>query len=238
MKIVTNTAIIESRSKWAKRIAPLTMIFLVGGLITNFMSVNRPELFRLTLLLLALGFIFATISSYLVNRWVREPRADQVLEAILKKFGKEFILFNYTSTPPHILMTPTRLYVIVVKQQDGQVTVKGSRFSRKFTWRRLLRFFADEGMGAPVAEAESYVDKLHKFLTKTLPEGEDLPELAPLVIFSNKEVELIVNDPVIPVMRSNELKSYLRDNDKIRNISAAQRHALTEIIGGEWSRQA
>lgn len=238
MKIVTNTAIIESRSKWAKRIAPLTMIFLVGGLISNFMSINRPELFRLTLFLLALGFIFATISSYLVNRWVREPRADQVLEAILKKFGKEFVLFNYTSTPPHILTTPTRLYVIVVKQHDGQITVKGSRFSRKFTLRRLLRFFADEGMGAPVAEAQSYMEKLHKFLKSSLPEGEELPEIAPLIIFSNKDVELTVNDPVIPVIRSNELKTYLRDNDKVRNISAAQRHTLTEIIGGEWSQQA
>ena len=61
MKAVTNTQIIESRSKWAKRIAPLTMIFLVGGLITNFLSIKQPQYFRPTLILLALGFVFATI---------------------------------------------------------------------------------------------------------------------------------------------------------------------------------
>lgn len=237
MKVITNTDIIESRAKWAKRIAPLTMIFLVAGLITNFLSINRPEYFRLTLLLLALGFIFATISSYLVNRWVNEPRADQVLATTLKKFGKGFVLFNYTSPPSHVLLTPSRLYTIVVKKHDGQVTARGRRISRKFTWKRLLRFFADEGMGAPIAEAESNASKLHQLLKKNLPDGEELPEIKPLVIFSNPEVDLTVEDPALPVMRSNEIKTYFRDNDKIKNISASQRHTLVDIIGGEWTAQ-
>ena len=84
MKVVTNTKIIETRVKWAKRIAPLTMLFLIGGLITNFMSINQPEYFRITMILLAIGFVFAIFSSYLANRWVREPRADQILENMLK----------------------------------------------------------------------------------------------------------------------------------------------------------
>ncbi len=33
MKVTTNEALIEQRSKWAKRLAPLTMLFLIGGLI-------------------------------------------------------------------------------------------------------------------------------------------------------------------------------------------------------------
>ena len=32
MKAFTNTNLIETRAKWAKRIAPLTMFFLIGGL--------------------------------------------------------------------------------------------------------------------------------------------------------------------------------------------------------------
>ena len=56
MKVVTNTKIIETRVKWAKRIAPLTMLFLIGGLITNFMSINQPEYFRITMILLAIAF--------------------------------------------------------------------------------------------------------------------------------------------------------------------------------------
>jgi hypothetical protein len=232
MRVYTNNQLITSRAKWARRIAPLTMFFLIGGLITNFMSMNQPQYFQPTLILLALGFVFATASSHLVNRWVREPRADQVLSATLKKFGNDFALFNYTAPPPHVLLTPSRLYAIVVKNQDGQITVNGRRFSRKFTWSRFFRFFADEGLGSPAAEAENRVDKLEKFLRQNLGEA-DLPEIKPLIIFTHKDVELVVENADIPVMRTNELKTYLRDQEKSRTISAPQRHKLSQLLAGQ-----
>jgi hypothetical protein len=233
MRVYTNTEIIQSRAKWARRIAPLTMLFLIGGLITNFMSMSQPQYFQPTLILLALGFVFATASSHLVNRWVREPRADQVLTATLKKFGNDFVLFNYTAPPPHVLLTPSRLYAVVVKNQDGQIIVNGRRYSRKFTWNRFFRFFADEGLGSPPAEAENRLDKLEKFLRKNLTE-EEIPELKPLIIFTHKNVELTVNNSDIPVMRTNELKTYLREQEKNRAISATQRQKLTQLLGGQW----
>lgn len=233
MRVYTNTEIIANRSKWAKRVAPLTMLFLIGGLVTNFMSINQPQYFQITMILLALGFIFATISSYLVNRWVREPRADQVLSATLKKFGNDFLLFNYTSKVPHVLLTPSRLYAIVVKNQDGQISVNGRRFSRKFTFSRFLKFFADEGMGTPHIEAESRADSLVKLLRKTMPD-EEIPEIRPLIIFSNKNVDLTVNNPDIPVMRPGELKTFLREQDKNRTVSAVQRQKLAESLAGQW----
>ena len=235
MQVITNTAIIESRSKWAKRVSPLAMLVLVGGFMLNLYSFDKPEYTQYTFILLMIGFVLAIVSSHLVNRWVREPRADQVLTNTLKKFSKEFILFNYTTSPPHILITPSRLYVIVVKRQSGQITVNGQRFSRKFSWIRLLRFFADEGLGAPGAEAENGISKLQKLLSTHLGEGEELPEVKALIVFTDKNVELVVNDPVMPVMRSNELKAYLRQQDKQHVIAGPLRNELVEIIGGKFA---
>lgn len=232
MKVNTNTELIEKRAKWGRRIAPLTMLFLIGGLITNFLSINQPEYFRPTIILLALGFTSAILSSNLVNKWVREPRADQVLTQLLKKFGNDYWLFNYTSPVPHALLAPNGLYTIAVKPQDGQIRVDGQRFSRKFTWQRLFRFLADESLGAPIAEAESQARKLHKSLTKRLTD-EEIPEIIPLVLFTNKNVNLSVNNPAIPVMRTSELKSFLREQGKNRKISADQRKQLAGILSGE-----
>ncbi len=233
MRVYTNTDLIASRTKWAKRVAPFTMLFLIGGLVTNILSINQPQYFQYTIVLLALGFIFASISSYLVNRWVREPRADQFLSNSLKKFGNDYVLFNYTSPVSHVLLAPNGLYVLSVKNQDGQITIKGRRFSRKMTLSRFFRFFADEGLGAPVAEVENGVIKLAQFLQKRL-NGESLPDIQPLVIFSNKQAQLSITDPAVPVVRSGELKAYLREREKNRTISAAQRAVLTGILGGEW----
>jgi hypothetical protein len=211
------------------------MFTLLAAFLLNLYSLfnpDNPDYLQYTFFLLMAGLVLSMISSNLVNRWVREPRADQVLSSTLKKFSKDHVLFNYTISPPHILLTPSRLYVITVKRQTGQVAVKGDRFSRKFSWGRFLRFFADEGLGVPVAEARGDVNKLHKFLAKNLADVE-APEIKSLIVFVNKDVELSLNEPVIPVLRSNELKTHLRENDKQKAISATLRDTLIEIIGGE-----
>lgn len=233
MRVITNQDIIENRSTWARRVSPLAMVVLLGGFIINLYSFNRPELSSYTFILLMVGLFLAIFSSNLVNRWVREPRADQVLATTLKKFSNDHILFNYTTSPPHILLTPTRLYAVTVKRQTGQITANGNRFSRKFSLSRIMRFFAEEGLGVPFAEAQNNVNKLEKRLKKNMT-TEEIPEIKPLIFFVNKEVELTVNDPVLPVLRSNELKGYLREHDKQKTVSAAQRDTLIEIIGGKY----
>lgn len=235
MKEVTNTQIIENRARWAKRVAPLTMLFLIGGLITNFLSINQPEYFRITMILLAVGFVFAIVSSYLTNRWVREPRSDQILTSMLKKFNNEYVLFNYTTRAGHVLLTPSCLYSITVKQHKGRITIKGRRMTRQFTWRQFIRLFADEGLGSPVAEAESNVSSLSKLLNKELPEGE-IPEIRPLILFSNKESDLVIKEPSpVPILQSHEFKNFLREHTKNKVISASQRSELARIIGGQWA---
>ncbi len=237
MQVFTNTKIIENRSKWARRISPIAMLALLGGFFLNIYSImyaiDRPEYTQYVFILLMIGLFLSIISSNLVNRWVREPRADQVLSSTLKKFDKDYVLFNYTINPAHVLLTPTRLYVIVVKRQTGQISVKGDRFSRKFAWAQLFRFFADEGLGLPAVDAESGVNKLQKFLKKNLGETE-LPDIQPIVVFVNQNVDLMVTNPVLPVMLSNELKTFLRDNNKQRAISASLRSTLVKLIGGDF----
>jgi hypothetical protein len=208
------------------------MLLLLAGLITNFLSINQPGLFRITLVLLGVGFVSAIISSHLVNHWVREPRADQLLTQLLKKFGNDYVLFNYTSPVSHALLAPNGLYAIVVKPQDGAISVSGRRVSRRFDWRRLLRLLADEGLGSPVSEAEGQANRLKKFLGKQLTE-EQIPPVMPIIIFSGKNVQLTVHEPAVPAMQTNELKSFLRDQEKNRAISPEQRRRLIEILGGQ-----
>jgi hypothetical protein len=234
MQVITNTQIIENRSTWAKRLSPAAMLVLLGGFALNMYSFDKPEYTRYVFGLLLLGFFLAIASSHLVNRWVKEPRSDQVLSTTLKKFGKEFVLFNYTIKPPHILITPTRVYAIIAKRQTGDITVKGAKFSRKFSWARFFKFFAEEGMGLPDAEADNSKAKLVKLLKKNGLTDEELPEIDALIVFTNKEVNLTIIEPTIPVLRSNELKSYLREHDKQHNISAQLRSRLIEVFGGEY----
>ncbi|HMQ53779.1 MAG TPA: nuclease-related domain-containing protein [Anaerolineae bacterium] len=229
MKVTTNQELVESRAKWGRRIAPVTLLLLVAGLITNFMSINQPEYFQITLILLFGGFISAIFSSNLVNNWVREPRSDQTLVQLLKKFGNDYELFNYTSPVPHALLAPDGIHAITVKKHDGEITINGRRIHRKFTWRRLFRLFSDEGLGTPIGEAEGNAAKLTKYLRRSLPE-EQIPPVKPLLLFSNPEARLSVHDPAIPVMATKEFKTYLREQGKMRNVSSDRRKQLAELL--------
>ena len=232
MKVTTNTAYIEQRAKWGRRIAPLTMLFLIGGLITNFMSINNPNLFRPTMILLALGFFSAIISSNLVNNWVREPRADQVLTQVLKKFTNDYVLLNYTSAIPHVLIAPDGLYAFLVKNNDGEITVHNRKISRKFSLRRLIGLFGSDALGSPIGEAESRAGKLQKLLAAHLPQ-EEIPPIKPVIIFSHRNVQLSTDNPAIPVIHTNQVKTFLRNEGKNRVISASQRSQLAELLGAE-----
>ena len=235
MKTFTNISMVENRAKWAKRVAPVTMIFLFGGLIINFISFNRPEYFQYAVISLGIGFVLSMVSSNLVNNWVREPRADQTLSATLKKFGNDFILFNYTSAAAHVLLTPTRLYVVIVRRQAGEITVNGERFSRKFSFIRLLRFFAEEGLGIPGGEVRNKRKKLYDLLKAEL-DDDAIPEISGLVVFTSKDVVLNLNAPTLPVLTTSELKLYLRENDKSKLISAKARNQIIEILGQDYEQ--
>ncbi len=230
MKNITNTAIIESRAKWGKRIMPFAMAFLIGGLITNgFNLFNSSQDVRPTVVLLTLGFVCAIISSNLINNWVNEPRADQTLTQLLKKFGNDYLLYNYTSPASHALIAPDGVYVIVVKKQDGEIKVNERHISRNFSFKRIFRFFVDEGLGSPISEAEKQSRKLRGLFSKNLS-TEDMPDIHSLLLFVNKDVKLTLNDPAIPVLSTKEFKSYLREAGKNRTITSAQRKDLMGIL--------
>jgi hypothetical protein len=62
---------------------------------------------------------------------------------------------------------------------------------------------------------------------------DEIPDLEPIILFANKNAELTVNEPAIPVLATKQLKSFLREAGKARNISAEQRKRLAELLGQE-----
>ena len=239
MKSFTNEDLIINRKKWATRLSPVAMIMLVGGLVTNFMSLQQQDpstlslFFYTTIFLLGGGFITSTISAQLVNHWVKEPRADQHLENILQSFDNKHVLFNYTTDAPHVLLTPTKIYSITVKGHDGKISVNKNRWRRAFSWGRLLRAFMDEGLGNPSADALQHADKLRNKLHNALDEQADGITVLPLVVFTDPKVELTVEDPEVPVMKGGKLKTFIRENTRGSAINSEKRQKIAQFLAGE-----
>jgi hypothetical protein len=203
--------------------------FLGGGLVISLAMQESPFLW-LSFGCLLLGIVVSSVGTLNLNRWVREPRADQSLAQGLKGFDDRYCLYNYLLPAPHVLLSPVGLFVLTALGQDGVIRYDGQKFRRDFSLGRAFRFMAEEGMGKPFAEADAQVGALQKLLDEN-GLGDEV-EVQNIVIFYNPKAELIVSDPPRPVINPKGLKKAIRKQrgDKLPGSIYRQ---LQELLEGQ-----
>ena len=224
MKVITNEKLVKRQATLGKWASLLGMGALLGGLVVSY---RWPNQLTISFGCLIVGFMLASVGTYNMNRWVKEPRADQALDKALKGFDNKHFLYHYTLPATHVLLAPSGLFVFMVKDNHGEIRCEGEKWRHKFSWGRLLLFFGQEGLGNPTREVRGEIERLRRFLDEKLPEA-DLP-IEGLIVFTNPRAKLELIDPALPVVSSNKLKTFLRQLKKSR-IPAEQRKELAEIF--------
>lgn len=201
----------ERRVERGARIGKIGMFAGLGilglGLVVS-LTLQASSLIWISFGCLLLGFLVSSVGTMNMNRWMREPRADQALAQGLKGFDARYRLYSYFLPAPHVLLSPQGLYVLTAMGQDGVIRYDGQKFRRDFSLVRLLRFMADEGLGKPLADADAQVAALRKFLDEH-DTGEGI-EIQNLLVFFNPKAELSISDPPRPMIAPKGLKKALR----------------------------
>lgn len=226
MRVVINEKLIKRQAAIGKWASLMGMGILLVGLVVSW---RWPYQIAISFGCLIFGFMLASIGSYNMNRWVKQPRADQVLTKVLKGFDNKHTLYHYTLPATHVLLAPAGLFVFTVKDQYGEIRCEGERWHQKFHWGQLLLFFGREGLGNPTREVKAEMESLRRFLDARLSEGS-VP-IEGLIVFTNPRARLELIDPAVPVVSSNKLKNYLRQLKQNR-LSAEQRKELIGIFEG------
>ena len=226
MQIVTNEKLISGRARLGRWASLLGLGVLLAGLVISF---KWPHLVWVTFGCLILGFLLSQIGIYNASRWIREPRADQVLNQALKGLDNRYRLFHYLTPVPHLLIGPPGLFVFVAKPQEGIIRYDGRRWRRAWSWLRFFNFLGEEGIGNPPKEAEIQVEQLRKWLRKQLPE-ETLPPITGVVVFIHDAQLELEETPPVPVLPHKKLKQWLRQQAKQRTaLKPAQIEQLTAL---------
>jgi len=111
MQSVVNEPFLKKRATYARWGSYLGIGALFVGLVT---STRYPLLAYLFLLI---GLLGATFGSYMTNRYVREPRADQTLEDVLNGLDKRYRLYSYYLLSDHVISSHFGLTALVAKPQ-------------------------------------------------------------------------------------------------------------------------
>lgn len=233
MQIVTDTYLIERGQRYGRITSLVGVGVLILGLIILFSQRNnlQQSFILLVYLCLLVGFVLSNIGIYMANKWVREPREDQLLEKVLKSLDKRYDLYNYCLASQHVLTTPTGVIVFVVKRQVGTISCNGDRWHHKLTFGRALRFLTEEGIGNPSKEAKAEAAAMARFLAKAMPEEQIL--VTPMVVFAADldKLSLKVENPAVAVVHLSDLRETVRQVGQDRKpLSSAVSRQLIQVL--------
>ncbi len=231
MKIITNEKLIKRNGAIGNWTSMSALVVLAAGM---FLSLKRPDLFIYALLALLLGFTLTQIGMYMGNRYGRRPRPDEQLDAGLKGLSGDYSIYHYTTPASHLLVGPAGVWLLMPYHQRGQVTFKKKRWQMAGGGfiQSYMRIFGQENIGRPDIEIENETDGLQKYLAKHMEESQ-IPEIKPLIVFTNDDVEINAEDAPVPAMKLKQVKDFIRQKAKEKTISPLQLVAVKGALPEE-----
>jgi len=228
MKIIKNEKLIKRNGTIGNWTSLAALAVLGVGM---FISFRRQDLFIYALIALLLGFTLTQIGMYMGNRYGRSPRPDEKLDAGLKGLPGDYSIYHYTTPASHLLAGPAGLWLLMPYHQRGQVVYRKNRWrmSGGGFLQSYMRIFGQESIGRPDIEIDNETAKLRRYLAKQMDESQ-IPEIKPLIVFTNDEVEIEANDAPIPAMKVKQVKDYIRQRAKEKPIGQMQLAAVKEVL--------
>ncbi|WKZ38272.1 MAG: hypothetical protein QY332_10055 [Anaerolineales bacterium] len=231
MKIIKNEKLIKRNGIIGQWTSLGALIVLGAGM---YISFTKPEWFTYSVICLVVGFIMTQIGMYMGSRWGRSPRPDEKFDAGLKGLHSEFSIYHYSSPVSHLMVGPAGVWVLLPYHQRGKIFFEKNRWKMRGGgfMQGYMRIFGQEGIGRPDIDAENEVRALGKFLSKKLDET-NIPEIKPVLVFTNDDVELDAGDSPIPAMKLKQLKEFMRQGTKNRALSSTQINQIDKLFSEE-----
>ena len=228
MQVFTNERLIRSQARVGRIAATSGLVILLIGMFVSFI----PRWILVSFVALVSGLFLSTIGITVAHRWIKEPRADQLLVNGLKGLDDRHRLYHYLLPAEHLLLSPYGLFVLTVRRQEGEIRCQGERWHQAFRWRRFLGGLGEERLGNPTRENRRDVEMMQRWLDRLLPDME-VP-MEGIIVFTHAGAKLTVVDSPIPVMSIKKLKSFLRGASKRdKKIPEELRMELGRALDGE-----
>jgi hypothetical protein len=208
MQLVANQQLVRNRVRLGIgfHLSALA-VFAIGLFLSTTIDVTR-ELPVYSYGAILVGIVLYTLGQTQLRRWGPRNRQEEQLGKAIRSLDDRYKLYAFLSSslPDYILVSPAGVHVLIVRQEDGQVTCSRDAW-RKPSRSSWLSFFGGSRLGNPTADAQHRLQALRRVLTD---EGLDQVPSAALIVFTNDKVQLRIEGCSVQVTRLKDLKDTLR----------------------------
>jgi hypothetical protein len=218
MRIITDQKLVKRNTAIGKYSLIGGTALLIGALVINLLSFQRPELIYYVLVAFFVGFTMTTLGTIFNNRWGR--KADEKIAESLKGLDDRYTLYNYRLGASHVLAGPMGIVVLHAKYQVGPVLYDGKKWHNPGARKTMFGLFNPDPLGNPILEAAGEVEALNKHLAKRSAEVNVPPQAA--VVFLSTHAEVTAKAAPLPVLHYKQIKDYVRKLPKDPSANAEQ----------------
>lgn len=206
MKIVIDRTRVSRRRRIAGVLVFAGLLLLLSGLVNGLFFEPRPSL---DYLLLVGGTILAWAGTTQMDRWVTPPRPERALPEALGDAGPPWALYYMALPAETVLVSPGGLFVVDDFKHDGLIRIQGARWRDRRSLLRRLTSLGRRAVRDPSRLLDLQAEALREALVARDEAWASLP-IDPLVVFTHPAAELEREDPSLPVVRADELRTWLR----------------------------
>jgi hypothetical protein len=181
---------------------------------------------------LIMGFLVFNAGMQQIGKWSRRPRADEVLDQLLRRLNDRYTLIHYPNMPgwrpEHVLVYPGGAIIITTRAVHGKVKVENDRWSRVGNF--FIRFFGLGGpqLGNPTLECTRQQEALVEYMkTNGLPGADDIEGI---IVFLNPRVDLEIISSDFSIVESDGLLHAVRSLGSEARLHNEQRKELVNAL--------
>lgn len=224
MRVIVNQTHVNKMAGRTRRLMTIGLVMLVFSI---FLSTNRTTILAAYGVMLV-GLVVVNIGLAIGGKYIQNPRVDQILDKVLKGLESNSRLYSLTSPADQIVVSQAGLFTLTLKPQEGQITCRGDKWSRRWTLMLLFKTLFRSRLGNPTRQALKEAASLKKWLATHLP-GVELP-VQPVIVFAHPAVQLHLESPVVPVVPLAELRAFLREQTERRVLDQSTQKAITDLL--------
>ena len=223
METVINQSFLEKRGKYARWGSYVGFVALFVGLLT---ALRQP---LISYVFLLVGLLGASMGSYMANRYVREPRADQKIADALESLDKRYVLYSYYLPSDHVVFSHHGFTVLEPRSQEGVITHEDGRWNHKAGFRKIMQIFGEPSLGKPDQDLEQQIAWVREWVEQIPSEEEIAVDGA--IVFTSPSAELHIKDLDYPAVDLKALPDFIREGHHERPpLSTRQRREIRSML--------